>query len=150
MPQSDKSHLSYTPSPSSSPYSSFEGHVFEITSPEKLKEALTLAIDYRGDVTLDLKDGTSLEGFIYRVDESANKNGSHSENQPSVVYLFAKTGAKTSDSITVDAHAIKAIRFTGEDTAFGKSWEEWTKKSQAQKQKEAEAQKRQSEELGHL
>ena len=145
MPQAEKSTISAA---SQSPYTSLEGQVFEASSVEKLAESLALAIDYRGDVTLELNDDTSIEGFIYRVDEE--NNPSTQKLQPTLVYLFVKTGAKTSEPMTIEAQRIRTISFTGEDTAFGKSWDEWTTKSQAQKQKEAETQRKRAEELGHL
>ena len=42
-----------------------EGWVPELASDEDLRRALETAFDYRGDVTITLKNGTQIEGYIF-------------------------------------------------------------------------------------
>ncbi len=74
------------------------------------------AFDYRGDVTIDLTNGLSLTGYIFNRDHTKKTLEVFASNNP------------TPMSISYDH--IKDIRFTGVDTAAGKSWEAWqTKKA---------------------
>ena len=72
------------------------------------------AFDYRGDVTFDLKDGKSVEGYIFNRDP-----------QKQILQAFLK-GESAPRQFSYSE--ISDIRFTGENTAAGKSWEEWKKK----------------------
>lgn len=80
-----------------------------------LRQLVDRALDYRGDVTLRLRDGQSIEGYIYdrRFDGP----------QPCVRLLPSNGGARK----TVPLADIVAIDFTGRDMAAGKSWETWVK-----------------------
>ena len=132
MPQEDKSA---TP-----PHSTLEGKIFEPQSQKELLEALDIALDYRGDVTLTFKDGAKVEGFLYRIDEDIDK-----------AYLFVKQeGTKESSEATYPISTVQAINFTGADPAFGKSWDDWAEKSSAQRKAEAERARKEAEKLGHL
>jgi len=42
-----------------------QGQAFQAATPGELKDALEKAFDYRGDVTVELKDGSSVEGYIF-------------------------------------------------------------------------------------
>ena len=42
-----------------------EGRVFQPASFAELAEAVELAFDYRGDVTVSLKSGESLSGYLF-------------------------------------------------------------------------------------
>lgn len=79
------------------------------------------AFDYRGDVTLELKSGESIEGFVF------SRNGSVA---PPYLELFP-TNSSSSQKILYDQ--IRGVWFSGEDTASGKSWESWVKKKQEEK-----------------
>lgn len=85
-------------------------------------EAIRAAVDYRGDVTIRLKDGSSVEGFLY-----------NSENN--ILDLFPKNSPQKR-SLTVDE--VQEINFSGADEAAGKSWEDWVKKRESQKVKSKE------------
>jgi hypothetical protein len=100
-----------------------QGRVFESISDAELREALEKAFDYRGDVTIRLKDGGSVEGYIFDRRTGATLSDSF-------VRLFPK-GDPTKRTI---AYAeIAGLAFTGRDTAAGKSWEAWLKKYWAKK-----------------
>ena len=57
-----------------------EGWVPPLASDEDLKNALEKAFDYRGDVTLDLKDGSHVIGFV----SNRYPKGSKSNPQPRI------------------------------------------------------------------
>ena len=88
-----------------------------------LSEIIEKAFNYRGNVTLDLKDGSTIEGYIFNRD-----------HQKEIIQLFlGNNPAPKQFSYSEIIH----IHFTGEDTAAGKSWEEWTKKKHALKKPSA-------------
>lgn len=95
-----------------------QGQVFATATYEELRDALEKAFDYRGDVTLTLKDGRSVEGYIF--DRRAGATLADS-----CVRLFPKDNPS---KISVSWSDITGLAFTGRDTAAGKSWEAWVKK----------------------
>jgi transcriptional antiterminator Rof (Rho-off) len=95
---------------------SLEGQQFKVEGAEQLKHLIELAFDYRGDVTLELRSGERLEGYVY------HRNSQ--EPSPSLK-VFPKNQAGTRE---VGYEDIVSLAFSGEDTAFGKSWEDWLKK----------------------
>ena len=95
-----------------------EGWVPELASDEDIRVALEKAFDYRGDVTLTLKTGSKVEGYIF--DRVAG---------PSLATSFVRLLPKTSNERLKICYAdISALAFTGRDTAAGKSWEAWIRK----------------------
>ncbi len=101
-----------------------EGRVFQPTSFAELAEAVELALDYRGDVTVSLKSGESLSGYLFN--RQVNGSDSYIEMSPS----------DSSPAQQVHFDQIAAIAFTGEDTATGKSWEIWVAKKESERQAE--------------
>jgi len=97
---------------------SFEGWVPDLTTEAELREALEKAFDYRGDVTITLADGTKIEGYIFD-----RRSGSSLET--SFVRLLPKD---SSQRIKISYREIRALEFSGRDTAAGKSWEAWVRK----------------------
>jgi hypothetical protein len=101
-----------------------EGWVPELASDDDIRVALEKAFDYRGDVTLTLKTGRKVEGYIF--DRVAG---------PSLATSFVRLLLKTSNERLKICYAdISALAFTGRDTAAGKSWEArirkyWEKKA---------------------
>ena len=83
------------------------------------------AFDYRGDVTLDLKDGRQVIGFV----TNREANGTPSHPEPFVEMMLAEQGGL----VRFNYSDIAGIRFTGEDTAAGKSWAEWVGKHETLK-----------------
>ena len=84
----------------------------EVASKEKLADGVEQAFDYRGDVTVQLKTGDKLEGYIF--DRGASK-----------IRILLKTAGK---KVTVPVTEIEGLSFTGRDMADGRSWEAWVKK----------------------
>jgi hypothetical protein len=132
MPQADKHAL-----PTHKP-GSIEGSTLDCRDAASRREALQTAFDYRGDVTLDLQDGSQLLGFVYLYNEAGD-----------LVHLFIPQG-KDSVPQTVPASRVSRVRFTGEDTAFGKSWDDWTTKAERERKKEAERLAKEAVERGEL
>jgi len=134
MPQQDKSSPQTTVG-----RSEFEGNEYPTDSPESLEQALRFAFDYRGDITLRLKDGSDIEGFVHNFDL-----------QQDTVAIFVKESKRESSDDIAVASEIKAIQFSGDDKAFGKSWEDWMAKSERQRQAEALRLEGESKNMGHL
>lgn len=81
-------------------------------------EILEKAFDYRGDVTITLKDGRTVAGYLF--DRRKGKGLSDSS-----IRLLPPT---SEDRITVTYAEIKHIAFSDRDPAAGKSFETWVKK----------------------
>ena len=99
-------------------HESVQGWVPQLASEEELRIALEKAFDYRGDVTLTLKNNSKIEGYIFdRV------------TGPTLSASFVRVLPKDSSPRVKIAYAeIAALAFTGRDTAAGKSWESWVRK----------------------
>lgn len=95
-----------------------EGWVPELANEDDLRVALEKAFDYRGDITLTLKNASKVEGYIFdRV--------SGSSLSTSFVRLLPKD---SNQRLKVCYADISALAFTGRDTAAGKSFEAWIRK----------------------
>ncbi|MEK7237631.1 MAG: hypothetical protein AAB242_13460 [Nitrospirota bacterium] len=103
-----------------------EGRVFHPASFAELAEAVELAFDYRGDVTVSLKTGEFLSGYLFN--REASGPGSYLELFPS----------DSSPARQIRYDKIVSIAFTGEDTATGKSWESWIAKKDSERRTEVE------------
>jgi hypothetical protein len=95
-----------------------EGWVPKLASDEELRGALEKAFDYRGDVSLTLKSGVQVEGYIF-------DRRSGSSLADSFVRLYPKGSEQ---KLSVKYADIAALAFSGRDTAAGKSWEAWVRK----------------------
>src|ERR1035437_5562360 len=100
-----------------------EGWIPVLASEEEIRVALEKAFDYRGDVTITKKDGGVVEGYVF--DRRTGKTLAES-----MVRLFPKDG---DEKIAISYDRIAALKFTGKDTAAGKSFETWVKKYQEKK-----------------
>jgi hypothetical protein len=99
-------------------HESVQGWVPKLATEEELRMALEKAFDYRGDVTLTLKDNSKIEGYLFD-----RTTGS------SLATSFVRVLPKDSSQKVRIAYAdIAALAFTGRDTAAGKSWEAWVGK----------------------
>jgi hypothetical protein len=99
-------------------HESVQGWVPKLATEEELRVALDKAFDYRGDVTLTLKDNSKIEGYLFD-----RTTGS------SLTTSFVRILPKDSHQKLKIAYAdIAALAFTGRDTAAGKSWEAWVGK----------------------
>jgi hypothetical protein len=95
-----------------------EGWIPGLATDDEIRVALEKAFDYRGDISITLKSGEKIEGYIF--DRRTGRSLSDS-----VVRLYPRTG---NQKISISYAHIAALAFTGKDTAAGKSWEAWMKK----------------------
>ena len=100
-----------------------EGWIPRLASDEEIRASLEKAFDYRGDITITLKSGETIEGYIFD-----RRTGTSLSD--SLVRLYPKSG---NQKISISYADIAALAFTGRDTAAGKSWEAWMKKYAAKK-----------------
>jgi hypothetical protein len=95
-----------------------EGWIPALASDEEIKAALEKAFDYRGDVTLTLKDGRVIQGYVFDRRMGAALADSS-------VRVFP---ANERTKVSVAYSEIAALSFSGRDTAAGKSFEAWVRK----------------------
>ena len=95
-----------------------EGWIPTLASDEELRQALEKAFDYRGDVTIARKDGTTVEGYLF-------DRRSAPTLKDSLVRIYPKDSG---EKLTIGYSDIAALAFTGRDTAAGRSWEAWLQK----------------------
>ena len=94
-----------------------EGWVPSVVSEAELRDALELAFDYRGDVSITRKDGAKVEGYIFDRSSGAGLTDSF-------VRVLPKDG---SPKVRISYAEIAGLAFTGRDMAAGKSWENWVR-----------------------
>ncbi len=95
---------------------SLQGKTLDCSQAENVDAIIAQAVDYRGDVILELLDGSQVEGYLY--DRRPTDN-------PPIARMWPKG---TDDQFVVPYSQIARIHFTGKDAAAGKSWETWVKK----------------------
>jgi hypothetical protein len=98
-------------------HANLEGWVPELANEAELFDALEKAFDYRGDVTITLKNGERIEAFIFNRRTGATLADSY------VQYFMPSAPEKRKVSYA----EIARLEFTGKDRAAGKHWEDWVK-----------------------
>ena len=98
-------------------HENLEGWIPQLASEEETRVALEKAFDYRGDVSITLKSGSKVDGYIF--DRRSGKSLADS-----VVRLYP---ANSSEKLSIPYSDIAALSF-GRDTAAGKSYEAWVRK----------------------
>ena len=86
----------------------------EIAAGQNLAEAIDEAFDYRGDITIRLKSGDRIEGYIFDRDAAAAK-----------IRMMVKPDGR---KLALSYAEIERVAFTGRDMADGRSWEAWVRK----------------------
>jgi Zn/Cd-binding protein ZinT len=94
-----------------------EGWIPEFATDDAVREALEKAFDYRGDITLTLKNGERIEAFIF------NRHTGPTLAESYVQYFTPKAAEK----LKLSYAEIARLEFTGKDRAAGKHWEDWVK-----------------------
>lgn len=117
---------------------SLEGRTFQPASPGELAEAIELAFDYRGDVTITLTSGQSIMGYLFNRQAAG----------PDPYIEMFPAGNPTPQRIAYGD--IVAIAFTGEDTANGTSWEAWMSKKESERRAESARVEDDARARGHL
>lgn len=100
-----------------------QGWIPPLAGDDELRQAMEKAFNYRGDVTLTLKDGQRIEAFIF------NRQGGTTLADSYVQYFTPSAPEKR----RVSYAEIARIEFSGKDCAAGRQWEDWVKKYQERK-----------------
>jgi hypothetical protein len=112
VPQEDDEKLGFA-------HENLEGWIPALASESEIREALEKAFDYRGDLTITLKNGEKLEGYLFdRRNDGATLADCYARMIPK--------GQR--EKIRIAYSDIAALAFTGKDTAAGKSFAAWVKK----------------------
>ena len=98
-------------------HENLEGSVPPLAGEAELRAALDQAFDYRGDVTLTLKDGRTIEGYVFDRRPGADLQSSRIRILP----------AGGNEKLSLSYAEIAALAFSGRDTAAGRSWEAWVR-----------------------
>ncbi len=96
-----------------------EGWIPELATAEDLRTALEQALDYRGDVTITLKTGERIEGYVF------DRRSAGPNLDQCWVRLYPRG---RDEKITVAFSEIARLEFSGRDMAAGKSFELWIQK----------------------
>ena len=100
-------------------HENLEGWVPTLASVSEIHEAVEKAFDYRGDLTITLKDGRKIEGYIF----------DRKIKGPSLTDCFIRVMPKDRpNKLSIAYSEIAGLAFTGRDTAAGKSFAAWVKK----------------------
>lgn len=100
-------------------HENLEGWVPSMATEEEIRAAFEKAFDYRGDLTITLKNGQKIEGYIF------DRRSDGKNLADCIVRVLPKDGP---DKIKIAYSDIAALAFTGKDTAAGKSFAAWVKK----------------------
>jgi hypothetical protein len=104
-------------------HENLHGWVAELADENDTRDALEKAFDYRGDVTLIRKDGTSIEGYVF----DRRTGTSLADSFVRIIPVGQRT------RVSIAYAEIRTLKFTGKDTAAGKSFDSWIKKYWAKK-----------------
>jgi hypothetical protein len=100
-------------------HENLEGWIPVLATVSEIHEALEKAFDYRGDLTITLKDGQKIDGYVY----------DRKIKGPALTDCFIRVMPKDRpDKLSIAYSEIAALAFTGRDTAAGKSFAAWVKK----------------------
>jgi len=99
-----------------------QGVVADDSDPARLAAALREAFDYRGDVTLILRDGSELVGYVFdrRVKPTS-----------AIRVMLRDSGER----LLIEDGQVRRLEFSGKDTAAGKTFEQWIRRYAEQKLK---------------
>ncbi len=95
------------------------GWIPALATSEEIHAALEKAFDYRGDVTITLKDGSVVEGYVF------DRRSTSASLEECCIRMFPKD---KDEKILIRYSDIARLEFTGRDTAAGKSFEAWIRK----------------------
>lgn len=108
-----------------------EGWIPALATEAEIREALEKAFDYRGDVTITRKDGSVVEGYLYD-----RRTGPTLENSAARLMPQPPKGSPagaTQQRVSIAYADIAGVKFSGRDTAAGKTFEAWIRKYWAKK-----------------
>jgi len=102
-----------------------QGFRWEGDDPAMLADIIDAAFDYRGDVTILLVTGETIEGYLANRDREAAEP---------FIQVYPADGSAPR---TLPYRSLRGIAFSGRDAASGKSWETWLKTCETRKQARA-------------
>ncbi len=105
-------------------HENLEGWVPSLASEDEIRAAFEKAFDYRGDLTITLKGGEQIEGYIF------DRKNDGATLADCALRVLPKNRP---DKIKIAYSEIAALAFTGKDTAAGKSFAAWVKKYEEKK-----------------
>lgn len=100
-----------------------EGWIPELATDAEVREALEKAFDYRGDITVTLREGGRIEGYLF----DRRQGPTLEDSFVRIIPMNNRT------KVNIAYSDVAALAFTGRDTAAGKSFEAWVKKYQEKK-----------------
>lgn len=99
-------------------HAKLQSSIPSLATEQEIREALEQAFDYRGDVTIERKDGSKVEGYVYDRRQADTLAAS-------MVRILPADGSPRQ---SIPFSEIATLNFSGRDTAAGKSWEAWVRK----------------------
>src|SRR6476646_9635966 len=100
-------------------HENLEGWIPNLATDAEIREALEKAFDYRGDLTITMKSGEKVEGYLF----------DRRNDGPTLADCYARMIPRgRQEKIRVAYSDVAALAFTGKDTAAGKSFAAWVKK----------------------
>ena len=100
-------------------HENLQGWIPALATDEEIRTALEKAFDYRGDLTITLKDGQKIDGYIF------DRRSDSPRLTECIVRIMPKDRP---GKLSLPYSDIAALAFSGKDTAAGKSFEAWVKK----------------------
>jgi hypothetical protein len=104
-------------------HENLQGWIPQLAGEAQMREALEKAFDYRGNITVTLQDGRRIEGYVF------DRRTAATLAESTLRIIPADGSAK----VSVAYADIRALEFTGKDTAAGKSFESWVARYWAKK-----------------
>ena len=95
-----------------------EGWIPDLASEEEVRQALEKAFDYRGNVAITRKDGSTVEGYIF--DRRTGRTLSES--------FVRVIPTDSREKLSIPYSEIAALKFSDRDPAAGKSFDAWVRK----------------------
>jgi hypothetical protein len=99
-----------------------EGWIPALATEAEVREALEKAFDYRGDITVTRKDGTSVEGYLYDRRQEPTLEASL------IRIIPTPRPGQPVERMMISYADIAALNFSGRDSAAGKTFDAWVKK----------------------
>jgi hypothetical protein len=102
-----------------------EGTIPAMATEAEIRDVLEKAFDYRGDITVTRKDGTTVEGYLYDRRSAATLEQSVIRIIPAPVKGSTST---TVERVNIPYADVAGLKFSGRDTAAGRTFDAWVKK----------------------
>lgn len=91
--------------------------------PERLREGVRRAVDFRGDVTVRYADGREISGYAF---DARLRDAGTGALDPSEELRVLKSDSN--ERLRIRLVEMGSLGFTGKDAASGKSWENWLRR----------------------